>query len=128
MTRHTQLLIALFVIFVIAACRCRADEPARNEAYYTEHFAQKYNAETEAAMGDGTRCDLLSETHAIEVDWSAKHYEAVGQAIHYHLQTGRKPGVLLLVKDPASEWRHLVRCARTCGHLGIDFYVEVVKP
>lgn len=36
---------------------------------------------------DGTRTDCISDTHAIEVDFSKKWAEAIGQALHYALWT-----------------------------------------
>jgi hypothetical protein len=94
----------------------------------TRRLAPKYGGTPQVKMLDGTWCDLLTRTHAIEVEWAAKHYEAVGQAIHYGNQTGRRPGVILLVKDPAKEWRFIMRCAYSCGSRDIGFWVEEVRP
>ncbi len=64
-------------------------------------------------------------THAIEVDWSRKWAEGIGQCLFYAEMTGRKPGLLLLIKDPAREWRYLWRAALVCGKHGITFYLEM---
>jgi hypothetical protein len=42
------------------------------ESYYQEIAAKKYNGETEVTMPDGTRCDIVTEKHAIEVDSADK--------------------------------------------------------
>ena len=34
-------------------------------------------------MPDGTRCDILTDTHAIEVDFADKWAEAIGQSLNY---------------------------------------------
>lgn len=47
--------------------------------------------------------------------------------IVYSLLADRKPAVILLLRDPATEWRHLVRAAQVCGRLGIVLYVEPVS-
>jgi hypothetical protein len=75
---------------------------------------------------DGTRTDCISPTHAIEVEFSHKWAEAVGQALHYGLWTAefaenpddfarwhrqvpspRSPGIILLCR----EHRSLETCA-----------------
>ena len=42
---------------------------------------------------DGTRADCISATHAIEVDFSEKWAEAIGQALHYALWMAELLGV-----------------------------------
>ena len=44
-------------------------------------------------MLDGTRCDILTDTHAIEVDFADKWAEAIGQSLKYATQTGKKAGM-----------------------------------
>ena len=45
----------------------------------------------EVVMKDGTRCDILTATHAIEVDFAKKWAEAIGQSLNYAMQTGKRP-------------------------------------
>ena len=69
----------------------------------------------EVRLEDGTRCDLLTETHAYEIDFATDWKESIGQALHYALKTGRKAGVVLIMRsDKASS---LPRSAqgRYCG-------------
>lgn len=72
------------------------------------------------------RVDLLSDTHAIEVDWSHKHSEAVGQSELYAIRTGRRAGIILLIKNPDSETEHryVDRCKLVARHYGIDVWTE----
>ncbi|RWD31323.1 MAG: hypothetical protein EOS22_04685 [Mesorhizobium sp.] len=81
---------------------------------------------TEFYNPDGTRTDCISDTHAIEVDFSDKWAESIGQALHYSLWTveftenpdayprwhrqvpsARAPGVILLCRED----RRLEICA-----------------
>ena len=57
-------------------------------------------------MPDGTRCDILTDTHAIEVDFADKWAEAIGQSLKYAMQTGKKAGIVLKLKDRGDE-KHL---------------------
>lgn len=92
-------------------------------------LAPKYAAQVEVVMPDGSRCDLLTETEAIEVDWAhSKWKEAPAQAVLYAIWTGKKPAVLLLVKDAERDKADLLRCKLVCERLGIRMYVEASSP
>jgi len=97
------------------------------EAEEVERLASKYNGEVEVRLHDGSRVDLLTSTHAIEVDYSRKWAEGIGQSLHYSILTNRKPGLILLVKNPSKEWRSIQRASRVCGKYGIDIYIERVS-
>ncbi len=100
-----------------------------NEREQVERLAEKYNAKTEVVMWDRTRVDLLNKTHAIEVDWSHKYSEGIGQAIYYAAITGKQPGLILLVKDLSKEQRFIYRAQIACNASGVDMYIEILpKP
>ena len=44
----------------------------QSERYYQEKFAREIGGQVEVVMKDGTRCDILTTTHAIEVDFARK--------------------------------------------------------
>ena len=69
----------------------------QSERYYQEKFAREIGGQVEVVMKDGTRCDILTATHAIEVDFAKKWAEAIGQSLHYALHTGKKPAVALIL-------------------------------
>jgi hypothetical protein len=48
----------------------------QSERYYQEKFAREIGGQVEVVMKDGTRCDILTATHAIEVDFARKWAEA----------------------------------------------------
>ena len=47
----------------------------QSERYYQEKFAREIGGQVEVVMKDGTRCDILTATHAIEVDFAKKWAE-----------------------------------------------------
>ena len=112
--------LAWVVILLVAVCSV-ADE--RSEC---ERLAAKYEAETEVILFDQTRVDLLSSEYAIEVDWSRKWAEAVGQSLYYAAVTGRRPAVILLVKDATAERRYVYRCLVICARADVRLFVEQV--
>ena len=72
---------------------------AYSESFYQKQYAKKLGGRTEVTMPDGTRCDILTDTHAIEVDFADKWAEAIGQSLNYAMQTGKKAGIVLVLKD-----------------------------
>ncbi len=99
------------------------------EREQVERLAEKYHAKTEVRLWDRTRVDLLNDTHAIEVDWSHKYPEGIGQAIYYAAITDKQPGLVLLVKDLNKEQRFIYRAQIACNAAGIDLYIETLpKP
>lgn len=49
-------------------------------------------------MPDGTRCDIVTDTHAIEVDFADKWGEAIGQSLNYAFQSNKRAGILLILE------------------------------
>lgn len=46
---------------------------------------------------DGSRVDCLTDKYAIEVEFSKKWKEAVGQALYYGIETGKQPAIAVIV-------------------------------
>ena len=76
-----------------------------NEDHYNKLFCEEMNGEAEYVLEDLSRVDCLTDTHAFEADWAdgLKVYEAIGQALYYASETGRLPGILLLIRKDNSE-------------------------
>lgn len=53
----------------------------------------------EVRLPNGSRADCLSTTHAIEVEFSEKWAEALGQSLSYAGSTGLRPGIFLLCRE-----------------------------
>ena len=77
----------------------------------------------EVVMKDGTRCDILTATHAIEVDFAKKWAEAIGQSLNYAMHTGKRPGVALIVLSPSdNKYVERVRKISAEYSLGLTIY------
>jgi hypothetical protein len=66
------------------------------EKWYQEKWCQAHNGQIEVVLPDGTRCDCVTDTHAIEFDFGTGWAEAIGQGLHYSLQTKKKPRIILI--------------------------------
>ena len=76
-----------------------------NEDYYNRLFCTEMGGQAEYVLPDRSRVDCLTSTHAFEADWAQglKVYESIGQALYYSAETGKQPGILLLIKKNNSE-------------------------
>lgn len=83
---------------------CGDLEPARaaphlhKEKFYQAKWCGRAGGRTEVVQRDRTRVDCLTDTHAIEFDFGPKWAESIGQSLYYAVQTGKKPGVVLILE------------------------------
>jgi len=92
------------------------------EPYYTQLLAKKLDWVAEVQTPVGTRCDLVSQTHAVEVEWTTKPYQAVGQALHYSLELDKEPGILFLYRLDSEREFALTRAGKTVDKLHIKVW------
>jgi len=84
-----------------------------NEDYYNRQFCSEVSGQAEYRLPDRSRIDCLTDTHAYEADWAdgLKVYESIGQSLYYAAETGKKPGILLLVRKKNSD-KHIRKVKR----------------
>ena len=70
--------------------------------------------------------DCLTDTHAVEFDFSNKWAESIGQALHYQHMTGKKAKVVLILENPKREMVYYDRVKNLA--IKYDFDVEFVTP
>ena len=93
------------LLVLILSISSFASYAIENEAYYSEKFCNEMSGQSEYVLKDLSRVDCLTDTHAFEVDWAEgmKVYEAIGQSLYYSSETGKLPGILLLIRKENSE-------------------------
>jgi hypothetical protein len=62
-----------------------------------------------------TLTDCITSTHAFEFDLGTKWAEAIGQALYYGLQTGKKPGVVMIMEGE-KDYKYWLRLNSTIEH------------
>jgi len=70
---------------------------AQGESFYTYIIQQELGGKREVKVQSG-RADIINDGYAIEVDFSKKWKEAIGQSIWYGLNTNLQPGIVLIRK------------------------------
>ena len=84
-----------------------------NEDYYNRQFCKEESGQAEYRLPDLSRVDCLTDTHAFEADWAdgLKVYESIGQSLYYSAETGKQPGILLLIRKNSFE-KHIRKVKR----------------
>jgi len=65
-----------------------------------------------------TRCDCVTDSHAIEFDFGNKWTEAVGQSLYYSLQPGKKAGIVLIL-ETIKDRKYWIRLKTTIEHFNL---------
>ncbi|PHK97347.1 hypothetical protein CGL56_16200 [Neolewinella marina] len=90
----------------------------QSEADYVRALAQSLGGRTEVAVTSG-RVDILTDDYAIEVDWAPKWKESVGQALWYGLQSNRRAGIILILRD-AGDYKYFLQLNSALAHGGLE--------
>ena len=90
-----------FLLALILLFNCTSDcfgARLHPEKDYRDVWCKANYGESEVTLADRTRVDCLTFDYAVEVDFSNKWAEAIGQSLHYARMTDRKPGIVLIVE------------------------------
>ena len=111
-----------------------ADSSNWKEVDWSKYLADQYGFQDSYHCPDGSFVDILTPTHAVEVEWVDKWEQSLGQSTHYANMTGRKPGIWLLLRDGnEKETADYIRCLSSAKSKGIDVavfatYRETTQP
>ena len=78
-------------------------EVKKNEKYYAAMWSNLHKGTLEYSLEDRTRVDVVTAEYAIEIDFAHKWYQAIGQSLHYALQTKKDPGIVLILRSNKDE-------------------------
>ena len=95
-----------------------------NENVWSKYLAYHLKGVDQYQTADGSRVDILTDTHACEVDWLPKWPEGVGQCLFYAIQTDRKPCLILIIRKPEKSQRYLRRVRQVCDKYDIKLILE----
>lgn len=101
-----EIVIAAVILTLAAtAAAVRADEKhhQKSEAVLASAWCDEAGGATEYRLPDRTRVDCLLDDYAVEMDWSHKWAECVGQAQYYGAMTNRRPACVLIKKRATSQ-------------------------
>ena len=101
------------VLIILSLIFSSPSNALENEDYYNRQFCAQESGQLEYKLSDKSRVDCLTDTHAYEADWAdgLKVYESIGQSLYYAAETGKNPGILLLVRKKSSD-KHIRKVKR----------------
>lgn len=86
-----------------------------HEKYYQERWCNEQGGQIEVVLADGTRCDCLTKDYAVEFDFGPKWAEAIGQSLYYSIQTGKTPGIGLILESQ-NDYKYWIRLNTIIDH------------
>jgi cation transport regulator ChaB len=111
--------IILFLALLIISLQAKHFQ---KEKVYQKIFCTQYNGIMEYKLKDKTRVDCLTKNYAIEVDWSKKWAESIGQSLHYALMTGKKPAIVV-IQETKKDNHFIGRLKVLCKKYHITLFV-----
>ncbi len=78
-------------------------------------------------MPDDSRCDCVTEKHAIEFDFAGKWSEAIGQSLNYAMQTGKRAGIVMIV-EKQKDRRFWIRLNSIIQQFGLPIDTWIMTP
>lgn len=121
---HTLAVLPLLLAPAAWAEEAEQFEPRNLEANHVAFLCA--GMETEVVLRTGARADCVSETHAIEVDFTRKWADAIGQSLHYAAVLEKLPGMILVchpTQSPDLCYRHFLRVGETFSYWTISMTV-----
>jgi hypothetical protein len=73
---------------------------AESEKSYVQAWALAHKGKASVRLADGTRCDVVTATHAVEVVVAPRWQDAIGQALYHATQLNKHPGIVLIMNGP----------------------------
>ena len=119
-------LAALIVLTVAGQCHA-GGKRLQHEKWYQERHCKEMGGQSEVTLPDRTRCDCVTTSHALEFDFGNKWAEAIGQSLNYGMQTGKRPGIVLILERP-KDMRYYIRLNSIILHYGLSIDVWIVGP
>lgn len=122
----TFFIIAL-VLFAVGLSVSAYGKHTHLEKWYQEQWCLKARGNTEIVLPDRSRVDCLTKTHAIEFDFGSKWAESIGQSLYYGVQTGKRPGIVLILENP-TDYRYFIRLNTTIKHFDLPIDTWKIGP
>ncbi len=95
-----------------------ADEFEIPEKWYQKRWCREQGGRIEVVLPDKTRCDCVTDTHAIEFDFGSGWAEAIGQSAYYSIHTQKKAGIVLIL-ETMKDRKYWIRLNTTIEHFNL---------
>lgn len=116
--------LAALAVLALALCPVPAQAAGLHEADYQAVWCKAAGGVTEYVLDDKARVDCLTDDFAVEFDFDKKWAESIGQALYYGMETGRVPGVVIILgdEDDPSVRRHKARVEKLAERYAVALF------
>ena len=121
-----RILVITLAVFLFGVTSPQARH-LHHERWYQERWCAERDGQVEVRLPDGTRADCITKTNAIEFDFARKFYEAIGQSLYYGIQTGLRPGIVLIIEKP-KDVRYWIRLNSVIMEYGLPIDTWSILP
>lgn len=115
-----RILLTIPALLLLSAAPAMAKH-AHREAWYQAEWCAANGGRAEVVLRDGSRVDCVTDTHAVEFDFTGKWAESIGQALNYAALTGKRGGIVL-IGDPQSPGVKRIQHLIESGLLPVDLW------
>lgn len=119
MFRAFILIFFVFFLFVSPSYATRL----HYEKEYNVIFCDYMGGKREVSLSDRGRVDCVTASEAIELDFSDKWAEGIGQALYYAIMTNKSPAVALIIENHKAGGYHIARAIRVCRKYNVTLYI-----
>lgn len=110
-----SILLLITMLSAIAAA-AESGKHAHPQRWYQEKWCREHGGTVDVVLPDKTRSGCVTDTHAVAFEFASDWAKALGHALYYSLQSGKKPGVVLIVEDEKQDLRYWLRLNTTILH------------
>ena len=118
-----QVLIPTLLFMTMLSGTVMAAPPDKHEhskRWHQEKWCREHGGTIDAVLQDLTRSDCVTDTHAVALELAQDWAKALSHALYYSMQTGKKPGVVLIIEDEKQDLRYWLRLNTTILHFKLS--------
>jgi hypothetical protein len=115
-TIGTLILVSIMLVLPMIAHAARPQEmyPLPPD-WYRQQWCVDHRGAMDVRMADGGTADCITSTHVVAFQFAPKWGDAIGPALYYSLLTGKKAGIVLIIKE-VNDLEHWKRLNATIEH------------
>jgi len=117
-------MVRLCILIIPAIYLSCTQEVIKNENFYADKIQKAIGGEREVSVSNG-RVDLVTNEYAFEIEWAWNWKEAVGQSLWYGLQTNKKPGIILIMRQNA-EFKYVQQLESALQYSNLSEQIHVL--
>jgi len=110
-------------LVILCCCNILISQNHINESEYAQYIQSLIGGKLEVSIKSG-RIDLLTNTHAYEIERAPKWKDSIGQSIWYALNTNMKAGIILILEN-TSDYKYFIQLMTALEYANLKYKIDV---